>query len=190
MGIWITVGNFTITAFTMFQKATIGRSVDKSIGRKEIASILYESAYKFFKIFGSKSNSITFKEVHLSPSLRADILNLNWYDEVTVIELKTCREDFDHDKKWQKYMDYCDYIWFMCPKDTISPSELPKEVGLIWVTVDQEKPYFKIVKKPFKLKPQKINGAWFKKMYKKLAFRKMGSVNGRLIELDDETFFQ
>ncbi len=164
--------------------------VDKSLGRKDIVEILYSEAFRFLKIVSRRENLIIFKEVHLSPSLRADILSLSWKDKVTVIELKTCREDFEKDEKWQKYMDFCDYFWFMCPEGVIKEQEIPENVGLIYVSLKSENPYFTIKKRPSKLKPKYINGIWFKNTYKKLAFRKNALVNGESIDLDTLTFFK
>ncbi len=157
--------------------------------RKEIVDKLYKMAFNFFKIFNHREQTITFKEVHLNPSLRADILNISWSDAVSIIELKSCREDYNADHKWEKYMDYCDYFWFMCPWEDIAPGELPKEVGLIWIKLDSEKPYFSIVKRPKRLKPKNLNNEWLRKTYKKLAFRKNIKVNEKVIDLDEITFF-
>lgn len=162
--------------------------MEKSLGRKEIVSILYKTAYLFFRILKFRKfreAHVTLKEVFLSPSLRVDILDISWSDQVTIMELKTCKEDFKHDEKWQKYMDYCDYFWFMCPVGAIDKSVLPKEVGLVYVNLDSKKPYFTIVKQAERLRPTKIDSIWFKKIYKKLAFRQN---HDKLIEETDELF--
>lgn len=157
--------------------------------RKTTVEKLYKVAFDFFKMFNPREQTITFKEVHLNPSLRADILNISWSDAVSIIELKSCRKDYDTDHKWNKYMDFCDYFWFMCPWGDIKVEELPKEVGLIWVKLDKENPYFSIVKKPKKLKPRNLNNEWLRKTYKKLAFRKNLKVGDKAIDLDEITFF-
>ncbi len=157
--------------------------------RKDIAEKLYKVAFQFFKMFNHREQTITFKEVHLNPHLRADVLNISWADAVSIIELKSGRQDYEADHKWEKYMDFCDYFWFMCPTGAIKADELPKEVGLIYVKVDQEKPYFTIVKRPKRLKPKNINNEWLRKTYKKLAFRKNLKVGEKAIDLDELTFF-
>ncbi len=153
--------------------------------RKDVIRALYSAAFKFFKSDARPEDFITFKEVHLSPRLRCDILHLSYGDRVTIIELKTCREDFLADNKWEKYMDYCDYFYFMCPPEVIRPKEIGKNAGLIWLN----KGYYEIKQYPSKLKPKLINHSWLAKTYKKLAFRKFAKISGNFISLDEEVLF-
>jgi hypothetical protein len=153
--------------------------------RKEIVEFLYSKAFKFFKSQGSYCDFITFKEVHLTPQLRCDILNLAANDTVTIVELKTCRADFVADSKWEKYLDYCDYFYFMCPPGVIKKEEISNKVGLIYTTNS----LFEIKQYPFKLKPRFINHTWLSYIYKKLCFRKFAKVNNNLISLDEEILF-
>lgn len=51
-------------------------------------------------------------------------------------EIKVSRSDFLGDRKWQKYIDYCNEFYFAAPKGLIAPNELPPEVGLIEATVN------------------------------------------------------
>ena len=48
----------------------------QGLTRKEIVSLLYKSAFEFFRKVPDFGGSITFKEVHLNESLRVDIFNL------------------------------------------------------------------------------------------------------------------
>lgn len=162
----------------------------ESLSRADIAKILYKASFKYFSIFSDYKTSITFKEVHLNEKLRVDVFSISVLDKVTIIEMKSCREDFEADKKWKKYMDYCDKFFFMCPKDVIKSSEIPDWVGLIYVNLDSpDDPYFKVVKQAKKLKPKFINNSWLKYIYKKIAFRKTAFLNGQAIELKDENIF-
>ncbi len=159
--------------------------------RKEIASLLYKAAHKFFQVFKDFRSSITFKEVHLTESLRVDILNLSYSDKVVIIELKSCRQDFESDSKWKSYLDYCDRFFFMCPDGVIDPKELPDKVGLVYVNItNPDNPYFKVIKKPGQLKPRYINNTWLKHIYKKLAFRKFVNFDGKLISLESDILFR
>lgn len=53
---------------------------------------------------------------------------------VTAYEVKVSRSDFLKDDKWHGYLPYCNSFYFACPKDLIKAEELPKEVGLIWIS--------------------------------------------------------
>lgn len=161
------------------------------LSRKEIADILYVAANIFFKLFGDFKTSVTFKEVHLTEKLRADIFNISILDKVVIIEIKTCRADFEHDGKWMKYLDYCDRFFFMCPDGVILPEELPDKIGLIYVNITNPKnPTLKVVKRPKFLNPKFITNSWLKYIYKKLTYRKFAKVNNQLIDLENEKIFK
>ena len=51
---------------------------------------------------------------------------------VVIHEIKSCRQDFLTDKKWQSYLKYCNQLMFVSPKGAIDKDELPKEAGLIY----------------------------------------------------------
>lgn len=156
--------------------------------RREIAEYLYRAAGKFFAVENRHYTNITFKEVHLSPGLRADVLNISAKDEVVILELKSCKEDFNSDSKWEKYLDYCDYFYFMCPTGVILLKDVPEKVGLIYINEKEGKLYYNIMRKPRKLKPSRLNSSWFKTIYKRLAFRRFAEYNGKTIELKDDLF--
>lgn len=163
----------------------------ESLSRADIASILYKASFKFFSIYADYKTSISFKEVHLNDKLRVDLFNISILDKVTILEMKSCREDFEADKKWKKYMDYCDNFFFICPTGVIREEELPDWVGLIYVNLNNyDNPYVSIVKKAKKLKPKNINNSWLKYVYKKLAFRKSVILEGKAIEFKDENMFE
>ena len=157
--------------------------------RRDIATYLYKTAGKFFAVDNRPYKNITFKEVHLSEGLRADILNISARDEVTILELKSCKEDFHSDHKWSKYLDYCDYFFFMCPTGAIALKEVPEGLGLIYVVDKDGKQYYNIIRESKKLKPTKLNSSWFKNIYKRLAFRRFIDYNGKPVSLDDEGLF-
>ena len=48
-------------------------------------------------------------------------------------EIKVSRADFLQDKKWPDYLPVCNSFYFVCPPGIIIPSDLPTEIGLIWV---------------------------------------------------------
>lgn len=76
-----------------------------------------------------------FKAKEIGPycgNLRFDVLGIKRYDrEIRIFEVKSCRQDFVSDKKWQKYLPYCTHFAFAAPKGVISTDELPQEIGLL-----------------------------------------------------------
>lgn len=62
--------------------------------------------------------------------LRADVMALGPKGELWIVECKSSRADFQSDRKWQGYLEWCDrYFWAV---DTDFPSELlPDDSGLI-----------------------------------------------------------
>lgn len=49
-------------------------------------------------------------------------------------EIKVSRSDFLGDYKWNKYLKFCNELYFVSPYKMIDPSELSNGVGLIWVS--------------------------------------------------------
>lgn len=62
--------------------------------------------------------------------LRVDVMALGPKGEVWVVECKSSRADFQSDRKWQGYLEWCDRFFWAVDGDF--PSELlPEETGLI-----------------------------------------------------------
>lgn len=69
-------------------------------------------------------------ELSLPNGRRADVTGLNEKGEIIMVEVKSCRADFDVDKKWPEYREYCDRFYFGVAEDF--PQELlPEDEGLI-----------------------------------------------------------
>lgn len=69
-------------------------------------------------------------EVTFKTGLRADIVALSDRGAVHVFEVKSSREDFESDQKWQGYLEWCDHFYFAVDADF--PDELlPTEHGLV-----------------------------------------------------------
>lgn len=65
---------------------------------------------------------------------RLDMISLDYLcRQVNGYEVKISRSDFKSDDKWTEYLPFCNKFYFVCPPDLIQPSELPKEIGLIYV---------------------------------------------------------
>lgn len=65
--------------------------------------------------------------------LRADFLALNTKREIIIVEVKSCVQDFRTDKKWHKYLPYCNKLYFALPFDVWEKlkSEIPKGIGVM-----------------------------------------------------------
>jgi hypothetical protein len=69
-------------------------------------------------------------ELSLPNHRRADIAGVSRKGEIVMVEVKSCRADFEVDQKWHEYKEYCDLFYFAVPEDF--PVELlPEDEGLI-----------------------------------------------------------
>jgi len=73
---------------------------------------------------------VSVEELTPTPGLRVDVMALGPKGEIWVVECKSSRGDFQTDRKWQGYLEWCDrYFWAV---DAAFPVELlPDETGLI-----------------------------------------------------------
>lgn len=66
--------------------------------------------------------------------LDAWAMKKSWSDPLTWgYEIKVARSDFLGDNKWHTYLEYCNEFYFVCPRNLIADTELPPEVGLLYV---------------------------------------------------------
>jgi hypothetical protein len=66
----------------------------------------------------------------LANGRRADIAALDLNGDIVIIEVKSCRADFEADDKWQDYLEFADRFYFAVDRDF--PQELlPEDCGLI-----------------------------------------------------------
>jgi len=58
------------------------------------------------------------------------------YSPLTTIgyEIKCSRADFENDQKWVGYLDLCHLFYFVCPAGLIRSTDIPSNIGLIWVS--------------------------------------------------------
>lgn len=69
-------------------------------------------------------------EIRLANNRRADIMAVSDKGEIWIIEVKSCRADYESDGKWHEYRPYCDKFFFAVAEGF--PSELiPLDTGLI-----------------------------------------------------------
>lgn len=69
-------------------------------------------------------------ELTLSNHRRADILSVSAKGEIWIVEIKSCRADFESDTKWHEYRPFCDRFFFAVA-ETFPDELLPLETGLI-----------------------------------------------------------
>ncbi len=97
---------------------------------------------------------------HINNNLRildAWVMPRSWAHWTTIgYEIKVSRSDFEHDQKWIEYLDYCHEFYFVCPPGLIKSTELPREIGLVWTTVNGTKLITKKRAEPREVSPQKI----------------------------------
>ena len=69
-------------------------------------------------------------EFSLKTGRRVDLIALDRQGAFTIVEIKSSRPDFQSDKKWPEYLDFCDRFFFAVEPGF--PVEiLPEECGLI-----------------------------------------------------------
>ena len=73
---------------------------------------------------------VSVEELIPTRGLRVDVMALGPKGEIWIIECKSSRADFQTDRKWQGYLEWCDrFFWAV---DTDFPTELlPDQTGLI-----------------------------------------------------------
>ena len=73
---------------------------------------------------------VTVEELVPTSGLRVDVMAFGPKSEIWIIECKSSRADFQSDRKWQGYLEWCDrFFWAV---DSDFPTELlPDDTGLI-----------------------------------------------------------
>jgi len=70
------------------------------------------------------------QEFPLKARRRADVIALHGSGEIVIVEVKSGRADFQSDRKWPEYLEFCDRFFFAVEPDF--PREiLPVDCGLI-----------------------------------------------------------
>ena len=65
--------------------------------------------------------------------LRADFLALNTKRQIVIVEVKSCVQDFRTDKKWRKYLPYCNKLYFALTPEVWErlKTEIPQGIGVM-----------------------------------------------------------
>jgi hypothetical protein len=72
----------------------------------------------------------TLTEFTLGSGRRVDVIGLDRRGQVTIVEIKTCLEDFRSDRKWPEYLAFCDRFFFAVAED-FPRRVLPADCGLM-----------------------------------------------------------
>lgn len=68
------------------------------------------------------------------------VFRKTWSPPTTIgYEIKVDRNDFLNDQKWTQYLPYVHEFYFVCPPGLIKAVDLPKDIGLIWTTMNGER---------------------------------------------------
>jgi hypothetical protein len=71
-----------------------------------------------------------YAEVPLRNGRRADVLGVGPRGEIWIVEIKSSLIDFQVDRKWPEYKEFCDRFFFAKPLD-LDPDIFPASEGLI-----------------------------------------------------------
>ena len=69
-------------------------------------------------------------EFPLKARRRADVIALHGSGEIVIVEVKSGRADFQSDRKWPEYLEFCDRFFFAVEPD-FPRDILPVDCGLI-----------------------------------------------------------
>lgn len=72
----------------------------------------------------------TLTEFTLGTGRRVDVIGLDRRGLVTIVEVKTCLQDFRGDRKWPEYLAFCDRFFFAVPED-FPRQVLPADCGVM-----------------------------------------------------------
>ena len=70
------------------------------------------------------------EELVPSRGLRVDVMGLGPKGEIWIVECKSGRSDFQSDRKWRSYLEWCDRF-FWAVDDSFPTELLPQDTGLI-----------------------------------------------------------
>ena len=59
-------------------------------------------------------------EFGLATGQRLDVIGVNYWGEILGAEVKVTRQDWQGDKKWYGYTQWCDWLWFAFPKGLVT----------------------------------------------------------------------
>ena len=82
-------------------------------------------------------------EFALPNKKRVDIIGINLKKEIIIVEVKSNKKNIKYDKKWRKYLNYCNSFYFAC-NDKLKEFIFSNNIGVI----QNNSKTIKIIKKP------------------------------------------
>lgn len=82
------------------------------------------------RLLRSAHDFCCFAEVPLANGRRADVLGLGPKGEIWIVEIKSSLIDFQVDRKWPNYKEFCDRFFFAKPPE-LDPDIFPATEGLM-----------------------------------------------------------
>lgn len=95
--------------------------------QSEAARAIQRGVTRYFM----QQNIACLPEVTLPNHRRADLMTLSDKGDIAIIEIKSGLADFQADKKWPDYLNYCDRFYFAVAPD-FPVERLPPNIGLIF----------------------------------------------------------
>ena len=82
----------------------------RSMSRADVAPHIKKMINKYYKKYRYSCH----EEVGVGKwgRIRADLLAINMQRSMIIVEVKSCWQDFNTDKKWSKYLALCDKFYF------------------------------------------------------------------------------
>lgn len=109
------------------QMQNVNASTDPVFSRPDQTQLLTRGVLRMFIDLGFSPIA----EFKLASGRRADVAGLDRKGRLTIVEIKSCRADFEADQKWPDYLDFCDQFYFAVDPDFPS-GLLPGSEGLIF----------------------------------------------------------
>lgn len=100
--------------------------MESTDSRSQITTDVTRGARRLLMHLGYDSIS----ELTLKNGRRVDLMGVSKSGTLVIVEVKSCREDFYVDDKWQEYLPFCDIFYFAVNSD-FPLDILPDETGLI-----------------------------------------------------------
>jgi hypothetical protein len=98
----------------------------KPLSRPDQTSVLTRGVVRLFVDLGLSP----LEEFRLANGRRADVAGIDRAGLVTIVEVKSCRADYECDGKWAEYLGFCDRFFFAVD-ETFPIDLLPQDEGLI-----------------------------------------------------------
>ncbi len=109
------------------QMQNVNTNTDPVFSRPDQTQLLTRGVMRMFIDLGLSPIA----EFKLANGRRADVAGLDRKGQLTIVEIKSCRADFEADQKWPEYIEYCDQFYFAV--DPSFPTDLlPSSEGLIF----------------------------------------------------------